>query len=154
MRCIRGNYTLDRRQQLIKQLHQHQESRVYLVFAVVVVAVIVVVSLLPALPSRSMDQWASPGGCGWRTPSTITSTTRNISSCKKNRQVFMLLLLKNWTSFGILGVFRESFKDPGKNKSLVATLVPSHLCQTLQKASFSPEQKTKSSSTICSSSSV
>lgn len=49
--------------------------------------------LCPFLTSRSMGQWVSPGGCGWRTPSTITSTTRNTSFCKKNRQVFLYYIL-------------------------------------------------------------
>lgn len=51
------------------------------------------VRLCPSVTSRFMGQWVSPGGCGWRTPSTITSTTRNMCSCKKNRQVFFSLVV-------------------------------------------------------------
>lgn len=37
--------------------------------------------------SRSTGGWASPGGCGWRTRSTTTSTTPSTSSCRRSRYV-------------------------------------------------------------------
>lgn len=36
---------------------------------------------------RSMGRWGSHGGCGWRIPSTITSTTPSTSSFRRNRSV-------------------------------------------------------------------
>lgn len=32
-----------------------------------------------------MDQWVSPGGCGWKMPWMITSTTLSTSCCRRNR---------------------------------------------------------------------
>lgn len=50
---------------------------------------------------RSTGVWASPGGCGWRTRSTTTSTTPSTSSCRRNRCDLVeawveALLLRGW----------------------------------------------------------
>lgn len=109
------------------------------------------VRLCPFLTSRFMGQWVSPGGCGWRTPSMITSTTRNISSCKKNRQVFffscyffVLFFKKNclvWHLGSRVPVAENkhswnSHEELHEKKSLLAAPALFHLCQTLQSALF------------------
>lgn len=42
-----------------------------------------------------MDQWVSPGGCGWKIPWMITSTTLSISSCRRNRFAVRVLELSS-----------------------------------------------------------
>lgn len=70
-----------------------------------------------------MDQWVSPGGCGWKMPWMITSTTLSTSSCRRNRFAVWVLAQMNTKN----REWRRLFSSGGVRRASAHRVHHSHL---------------------------